>query len=163
MHPRWRHSAVYRRASHISRFWMCVQKNHDGCWIWLGVPNAGGYGTLKIGPWTVLAHRFSYEMMVGKILEGEQLDHLCRVRCCVNPAHLEPVTSRENSLRGNTLAAHEASQTHCIYGHILDGRNLRISSSGKRVCRECNIQRCRLWRSETFGVEANQYAPSAQS
>lgn len=74
-----------------------------GCWLWTA--HRKGYGVYSIKSRPVLAHRFSYEAIVGPIEGGMQLDHLCRNRHCVNPAHLQPVTCRENLLRGDTIAA----------------------------------------------------------
>lgn len=76
----------------------------SGCWLWLGAINSDGYGRMR-DPRTsygrmMQAHRFFYEQVRSPIPEGLQLDHLCRVRRCVNPEHLEPVTSRENVRRG---------------------------------------------------------------
>ena len=86
-------------------------------------------------------HRVAYEAAVGPIPEGLQLDHLCRNTLCTNPAHLEPVTCRENLLRGNTLQAANAAKTHCPYGHPYAGENLRVrrlkSGGLGRSCREC--------------------------
>lgn len=173
---RLRHSASYRRANPMERFCLCVETRPDGCWFWLGAPNAAGYGTLKVDGQTVAAHRFAYEWLIGPIPDGLQLDHLCRVRRCVNPTHLEPVTSRDNSLRGDTLAARQSAQTHCIHGHALSGDNLRFNG-GKRVCRTCNAQRARKWRSDTgrpkdsrgrprawtFGLNEREYKPVVET
>jgi hypothetical protein len=77
----------------------------DGCWIWTGATVANGYGVMHV--WrdgrntSIRAHRFAYELLVGAIPDGHQLDHLCGVRRCVNPAHLEPVTARENVRRSH--------------------------------------------------------------
>src|SRR5690348_3625220 len=79
------------------RFWKYVEKT-DSCWIWTGSLNTSGYGILRIGK-TTSVHRFAYELLVGPIGEGLQLDHVCCVRHCVNPAHLEPVTAAENMRR----------------------------------------------------------------
>jgi transcriptional regulator with XRE-family HTH domain len=73
----------------------------NGCWIWLGRINGFGYGEIKCGERRLKAHRVSYEHHVGPIPEGLDLDHLCRVRPCVNPEHLEPVTRSENVRRGH--------------------------------------------------------------
>src|ERR1019366_4519713 len=72
---------------------------NTGCWLWTGGLNRGGYGQFMTPPCTV-AHRVAYELFVGPIPEGLQLDHLCRVRSCVNPQHLEPVSQQENIRRG---------------------------------------------------------------
>jgi len=119
---------------------------NSGCWLWLGTVSGGGYGQFQESPLTKkkkLAHRASYECFVGPIPAGMQLDHLCRVRCCVNPAHLEPVTNQENGLRGIRL---NRLKTHCRRGHLLAGNNLipRFLRKGQRVCRECDQMRKRV-------------------
>ena len=111
------------------------------CWLWTASLDGRGYGqfTLDSGPPPTLvrAHRFAYEQTVGPIPEGLELDHLCRVRRCVNPAHLEPVTRRENMRRGEGRAADQARRTHCIRGHPLAGENLYVTTDGARQCRTC--------------------------
>ncbi|MFI1562215.1 HNH endonuclease [Streptomyces sp. NPDC020490] len=83
------------------RFWARVDKTAPGgCWVWTGSVESKGYGAPTINGAKRPAHRVAYEDLVGPIPEGLHLDHLCRVRRCVNPEHLEPVTSRENALRG---------------------------------------------------------------
>lgn len=110
------------------------------CWLWTGSLTEHGYG--HFGPvrgTTVKAHRFAYQQFVGPIPDDLPLDHLCRVRRCVNPAHLEPVTQRENLLRGDTSTAAFAAQTHCMRGHPLSGDNLYRppNASNQRHCRAC--------------------------
>jgi predicted transcriptional regulator len=78
-----------------------IPEPNSGCWIWLGHIKKNGYGSLTIGEKNFQAHRLSYEAHVGKIPEDKVLDHKCKLRCCCNPDHLEPVTQRENFLRGN--------------------------------------------------------------
>lgn len=89
--------------SSIDRFWSKVNKT-DSCWIWTATLYDSGYGRFRYNNKWNKAHRIAYNFLVGEIPEGLELDHLCRVRCCVNPDHLEPVTHRENMVRGaNTL------------------------------------------------------------
>ena len=108
-----RSSQAFRSLPPMDRWWASVECVPDGCWRWLGAPNAGGYGTMKIQGRSYVATRLGYEWLVGPIAEGLQIDHLCRNRLCVRPSHLEPVSSRENTLRGRTLAAAEVRKTHC--------------------------------------------------
>lgn len=107
------------------------------CWVWQRFINPGGYGMLKIDGRTKVAHRDSYERLVGPIPEGLELDHLCRVRACVNPDHLEPVTGRVNILRGEGQGAKHARKTHCVHGHPLSGDNIWVSPQGWRRCLTC--------------------------
>lgn len=117
-----------------------AQEPNTGCWLWAGSGDKGGYGGFRRssdngGKWE-RAHRVSYRLFVGPIPEGKILDHLCRVRCCVNPNHLEPVTYQENAQRGET-GINKASATHCPNGHPYYGDNLYLSPNGKRGCKKC--------------------------
>lgn len=122
------------------RFWARVDKS-DECWIWLGAKAAGGYGRVVVDGRYWMAHRFAYVDMVGPIPEGLELDHLCRVRDCVNPSHLEPVTHWENVRRGDGPVARNARKTECLNGHPLSGDNLM--SVDARRCRTCHRTRAR--------------------
>jgi hypothetical protein len=121
------------------RFLLKVQKG-ESCWLWTAA-KTHGYGLFWNGTRQVPAHKFSYEFYVGPVPEGLQLDHLCRVRACVNPLHLEPVTCRENLLRGAGRTAINAARTHCPYGHPYSGDNLYLKPNGNRECRTCNARR----------------------
>lgn len=121
------------------RFWSKVDKT-DSCWVWKAALTQYGYGIFRIGGrdgFNIGAHRYAYKEMFGSIPGGLDLDHLCRNRKCVNPAHLEPVTRQENVLRGVSPAARQAKQTHCIHGHELMGANLYLRNDGRRGCRTC--------------------------
>lgn len=113
-----------------------VAVDSSGCWLWTGTIDKAGYGRLSVGGRAWLAHRLSYELHVGPIPDGLELDHLCAVRGCVNPEHLEPVTPQENKRR--MLAAAITERTHCPQGHPYAGDNLFYEAgSTSRRCRTC--------------------------
>lgn len=130
------------RLSAEERFWSRVEKTDD-CWLWQGAKNAAGYGHIfnRRSGRTVPAHRFAYELLVDPIPDGLVLDHLCRTPSCVKPAHLEPVTQRENLRRGTGWSGTNAQKTHCKRGHALKDDNLVVDANGARQCRRCNAVR----------------------
>jgi len=111
----------------------------SGCWIWTASVNHDGYGQFRRGNGkTCGAHKFSYEKHRGPIPPGMELDHLCRVRPCVNPYHLEPVSHKKNCLRGVGPTAVNAVKTACINGHLFTPDNTKPNSyPGTRDCRIC--------------------------
>lgn len=119
-----------------AEFWARVDRSAGawGCWPYQG-PLTDGYGRLWLDGANQLAHRISYQELVGAIPEGLQLDHLCRNRACVNPDHLEPVTVRENVLRGEGPTAVAARRERCPRGHEL--RERRRGTAIQRFCAEC--------------------------
>lgn len=120
-----------------ARFERRVQPDpNTGCWNWTG-SLSGGYGRIRVDGRRVQAHRYSYELHGGTIPKGMQLDHVCRNQRCVNPQHLDPVTPKENYLRGVSPMAQQARRTHCLRGHELAGENL-IVKAGHRECRVCS-------------------------
>lgn len=121
----------------------------SACWEWRGVIAPDGYGRVPSAArhgLTTAAHRLVYARLVGPIPEGLTLDHLCRNRRCVNPAHLEPVTMRENNLRSNGVGAIAARKTHCNHGHPLSGENLRMVKGKYGPVRDCIECRRRVSR-----------------
>ena len=120
------------------RFWSKVDRRSD-CWIWTGCIAQTGYGQFHFERKTQSSHRLAYLDAHGTIPDGLHLDHLCRVRACVNPDHLEPVTNRENALRGNATYPE-----NCKNGHKRTEANTRINSkSGVRECRTCQAEGAR--------------------
>lgn len=105
----------------------------SGCWLWTAALAGKGYGKFYMDGRLWQAHRASYVLHVGPIPDDLPLDHLCRVHHCVNPAHLEPVTTRENTLRGENFAAVHAAKSTCPKGHQYD----YVSPRGERGCRTC--------------------------
>lgn len=114
------------------------------CWLWAGLVSSSGYGIYLVkidGKWRQRkAHRLLYELERGEIPEGLVIDHLCRVRQCVNPEHLEPVTIGENLMRGEGLQARNRRKTHCVNGHGYTPENtiFRKHENNGRRCRTCN-------------------------
>jgi hypothetical protein len=125
------------------RFWSKVDASGI-CWEWTASISKGGYGkfTIPFGDGTgrskhVYAHRHSWEILVGPISDGLQVDHLCRNRKCVNPDHLEPVTTQVNCHRGVSPAALNVGKTHCPLGHEYNSENTFENRQGYRQCKVC--------------------------
>lgn len=130
-------SGVYERVIRDpdERFKEKVFVTSCGCWIWLGKPDKDGYGIFFIDGKQVKAHRYSYIKKRGPIKKGLEIDHLCRIRCCVNPGHMEAVTHKKNMSRGKFA---NSRKTHCPKGHPYSGDNLFINkSNGGRQCKTC--------------------------
>lgn len=116
-----------------------IPEPNSGCWLWTGCLMPNGYGQIQHRG-TLYAHRVAYELYVGPIPADLTIDHLCRTRSCVNPAHLEPVTFEENIRRGEW----HNPRTHCKRGHPLSGENvLRFPSGKQRFCKLCRIKQQR--------------------
>lgn len=107
------------------------------CWTFMGALR-NGYGAVGIGGQTVYAHRYVYERLVGPVPSGLVIDHLCRNRACVNPTHLEPVSQRENCLRGERAGIRAFA---CPQGHPYSQENTYTNPQGGRSCRTCKRER----------------------
>jgi hypothetical protein len=134
----------YVRRPLEERFWEKVIVGEGSeCWPWIASRHPGGYGMFRVGNRPHHAHVVAYNLAVGPVPEGLQIDHLCRVRHCVNPTHLEAVTQRVNIMRGNGCPALHARQTQCLRGHPFDEANTYRRSRNQRECRLCNRDRAR--------------------
>ena len=139
----------------MDRFWAKVDRDPaelapGACWLWLGSREKRGYGRIIVGRSVKKAHRIGYELSVGAILDGLEVDHVCGNTSCVNPSHLDPVVHAENVRRGRlgeTNRARGMARTHCRNGHPFDETNTaRNSSNGRRFCRTCcNDAQRRRW------------------
>ncbi len=116
----------------ISKCWVDLERSDDG----QGYSRIFGYGV------RIKGHKLAYEVLVGKVPTGLELDHVCRNRACYNPAHLEPVTHRENVQRGDARGQGQLKKVYCPAGHLLGGGNL-VKSERWRKCRECHNGRVR--------------------
>lgn len=122
-------------------FWDRVDASGP-CWIWTGARSTNGYGNWR----GRLVHRLAYELLVGPIPDGLTIDHLCRVRNCVNPDHLDPVTLAVNLSRSPMHWKNgQSNKTHCRHGHPFDETNTRLYQ-GERICRTCSSERQARYR-----------------
>lgn len=118
----------------VDRLMAKVEFDESGCWLWTAATQRSGYGYMRDANRRMrVARRLAWEASVGPVPEGQVLDHLCRTRACINPDHLEPVTERENILRGVAPTAQNARKTHCPRGHVHDA----VDSRGRRICTIC--------------------------
>lgn len=143
------------------RFWAKVNKT-DTCWIWTGCDDGKGYGKFKVNKVMKRAHRVAWLLTHGSVDDSLELDHICRNRRCVNPAHLNPVSHRENSLLSNSACALNARKTHCKYGHEFTDANTNkyVNKNGNqsRRCKQCHRNEYVKKGNRTNGEEAKTAA-----
>jgi hypothetical protein len=129
----------------LERLFSRTIRGPGGCWLWTG-GKSDGYAMARVTyrGRSLRLHRIVYEQLVGPVSPGLEIDHLCRVRCCLNPEHMEPVAKRVNVLRGEGACAVHARKVTCLRGHSLSGENLYIEPGGGRrciACREAGVAR----------------------
>lgn len=132
------------RMSATERFALQHVVMPNGCWEWTGTKTAGGYGQFTLNGVRTTAHRASYVLHVDEVPPTWHVDHLCRNRGCVNPAHLEAVTAQENGMRSGNPRLMRKFDTHCQRGHEFTDANTIRKANGTRRCRECANARDRL-------------------
>jgi hypothetical protein len=139
------------------RFWASVHKT-DSCWLWEGtVDITTGYGRFSHDGSYTYAHRWAFVQFKGSIPEGMHLDHLCKVRNCVRPEHLEVVTLAENVMRGDGITAQKARQTECVHGHEFTVENTYIDPKrGSRGCRKCRNENRRKSQYKRYWANKEQ-------
>lgn len=131
------------------RFWDKIHFPFPSeCWEWKAQIQPNGYGRFNIHRIALYAHRVAYELAIGSIPDGLVLDHICRNRKCVRPSHLEPVTPKENLLRGERpfIIPYNSKKTHCKRGHVFNEKNTYYYANGSRICRVCGKLRARKYR-----------------
>lgn len=126
-----------RKGNSIIDFMNKVHKDDNDCWIWKGYIDKDGYGTFSYRSKEMRAHRWSYMHFVGSLDNNLTIDHICNVRACVNPKHLQQIPIKDNILRGSGPSARNAKKTHCRHGHAFADNNV-VHDKKQRRCRECS-------------------------
>ncbi len=124
------------------RFWALVDKGYEDpacCWPWKNGTEIDRYYVFHLTPSerSISSHRMAYILTFGDIANSLVIDHLCEIKICVNPYHLEPVTQRENLIRSGNVIMDNAGKTHCLRGHEFTAENTWRNHKGHRWCREC--------------------------
>lgn len=134
-------------------FWDKVEAT-GFCWLWTGYVRRTGYGAVGFEGRKWLVHRLAYEILVGPIPDGLVIDHLCRVKHCVNPDHLEPVTAEENTRRGFGVGAKFSRRTHCLNGHEWTEENTGMRGGKWRYCKSCERTKAKAkWAARKLSEE----------
>lgn len=121
----------------------CAIGSPTDCWLWVGPIDKGGYGRIGVDYRNRSAHSVAYELVKGPVPVGFELDHICRNRSCINPAHLEPVTHQENMRRGFP-GGKRRNKTHCVHGHEYTEQNTYHRPNGSKVCKTCILGAMKL-------------------
>jgi hypothetical protein len=125
----------------------------DDCWIWIRKRHKFGYGKHYWKKHSTSAHRALFKILVDDRIDGLDIDHLCKNPPCVNPNHMEAVTSRENTLRGSSPPALNIVKTECLNGHKYTTENTKLNKRGGRSCRECSRIKWRAYYYKRKGTE----------
>lgn len=127
-----------------------IYEPNSGCRLWTGALSNRTYSSIWHLGRMRKAHVVCYEIEVGPVPPGLELDHLCRTKICIESGHLEPVTRSVNLAR-SPLMNRQAHKTHCPRGHAYEGPNLKLTKRGHRLCRTCQIEATRAWRASRAG------------
>lgn len=141
-------------ARSVSDVWALIDVGD--CWEWAGGSDADGYGLVRLHGRLARVHRLVWSELIGPIAPGLQLDHLCRNQACCNPDHMQPVTHRENALRGYSFSAANAAKDTCVHGHPFTPENTYVrphEPNGRRDCRACIRERVRRYRTRRVQTE----------
>lgn len=123
-----------------------IPVTESGCWLWLRGCNSDGYACMTVGITSTRVHKWAYEKYKHIVPTKMTLDHLCRVRSCVNPDHLDCISNWENSFRGDTLTGINARKTHCKNGHEFTAQNTEVYKTKNRKWSNGIIRRCKICR-----------------
>lgn len=140
-----------------AEWWEQRTRVEGDCLLWIRAKDADGYGNGSWGGRNWRVHRLAYAQFVGQLAAGLTIDHLCRVRACVNPEHLEQVANRTNLLRGEGFVAVQARKTHCPRGHPYDNENTYVAPGRYgRKCRICTKEQNRSWYASYYAARRGE-------
>lgn len=153
---RYRDTSVARHVVHkgtpLERVLQKINIDDKGCWNWTGYLDQSGYAVYRFKEGSSRVARWLYEKTVAPIPKPLTIDHVCRNRACINPKHMEPVTMRENLMRGDSFSGINHRKTVCVHGHEYSESNTGKAKAGGRFCKTCQRDRAKRYRAKLRGV-----------